>query len=489
MSHPPADPGGLEARLRADPLFNLVREALIPSPACFYAAGACLPETLTCREPGGLLLLCATDPAAAAETIARGARLAPVPSGRREETVIHLTRHGERSVTLVPLAPGDMAQALARSSFTVLGMAVDLARPGDLIDPLGGLEHLERGILVAASPLEDDPERLLLAARLCSQYQLVPDEETRLALRRCSPRAEDIEPRRAWAGLSRVFDAGGFSGSASFLKETGVLERMFPALGDIYDVPQNYYHHLGVWDHTLATLDNLEEMLRNPREQFKAYGDRLAAWLTRRIEGGVRRRSLLILAALVHDAGKSASMSVEPSGRIRFQGHGREGARLACEIAERLGLGRRAKGGLVAIVRDHMRLGFLLQDGETTASRLTAAVELGPHCPEVVLLSLADRMATRGQATTDEALERFRRVAARLLADWFWLRDCPPLIGGQDIIVHGGVEQGPEVGRALMKARVAQRECTISSRSQALEFLAPDFKGKMNMRGNGGEAR
>lgn len=487
MSHPPADPG-LEERLLADPLFNLVREALDPTPGSCYAAGAFLPEALTGRGPGGLLLLCADEPEAAAETVERAVGLSIVPSRRCRRGMVHLARRGERSVTLVTMDPGGVDRALGRSSFTVLGMAADLTRPGELIDPLGGLEHLQQGVLRAASTPADDPERLLLAARLCSQYGLAPDEETMSELRRCSPAAAKIVPRRAWPGLSGIFDAGDFSASASFLKETGVLEQLFPSLGDIYDVPQNYYHHLGVWEHTLATLDNLEEMLRNPREQFKAYGDRLVSWLTRSVEGGVRRRSLLVLAALVHDAGKSESMTVEPSGRIRFQGHQLAGAALAAGVAARLGLGRRASGSLVAIVRDHMRLGFLLKDGETTASRLAAAVELGDHCPEVVLLSLADRMATRGEATTVEALERFRRLNARLLADWFWLRDCPPLIGGQDIIVHGGVEQGPQVGAALTKARVAQRECIVSSSGQALEFLAPDFKGKMNVRGNVGGA-
>lgn len=488
MSRHHADPGGLGEKLGADQLFSEVRCALEAPPGRYYAAGSFLLETLTGAEPGGILVLCVPDIARADGRIALATGMSPVAVARAPG-LVHLTRHGERGVTLVPAGSTTIEEALGRASFTVLATAVDLAEPGELIDPLGGIGHLEQGILSAASPIEDDPERLLLAARLRARFDLEPDEDTMLSLRRSAPLARRVQPRRAWAGLAGVFTAGGLSGSAAFLKETGVLEQLFPALADIYDVPQNYYHHLGVWGHTLETLDHLQEMLRNPRDRFKAYGDRLAAYLTRRVEGGVRRRTLLVLAALVHDVGKASSMSLEPSGRIRFQGHQLDGARLAVPIASRLGLGVKATRGLVAIVRDHMRLGFLMKEGETTASRLRAAVELGPHCPEVVLLSLADRMATRGEATTDEALERFKRVASRLLADWFWLRDVPPLIDGSDIIVHAGIEQGPGVGEALLRARVAQRECTVASRSQALEFLAPDFKGKMNVRSNEGEAR
>ena len=488
MSCGHADTGGLGEKLRADPLFSEVRRVLEPAPGRYYAAGFILLQALTGAEPGGILLLCVPDIADADRRIALATGMSPVAVARAPG-LVHLTRQGERGVTLVPAGSTTIEEALARASFTVLATAVDLAEPGGLIDPLGGIGHLEQGILCSASPIEDDPERLLLAARLRARYDLEPDEETMRSLCESAPLAQRIAPRRAWAGLAGVFAAGGLSGSTAFLKEIGVLEQLFPALADISDVPQNYYHHLGVWGHTLETLDHLELMLRNPRDRFKAYGDRLAAYLTRRVEGGVRRQTLLMLAALVHDVGKATTMSVEPSGRIRFQGHQLEGARLAVPIASRLGLGVKATDGLVAIVRDHMRLGFLMKEGETIASRMRAAVELGSHCPEVVLLSLADRMATRGEATTDEALEMFKRVASRLLADWFWLRDVPTLIDGSDIIVHAGIEQGPGVGEALLRARVAQRECAVASRSQALEFLAPDFKGKMNVRSNEGEAR
>ena len=488
MSGRQADPGCLAERLQADPLFTQVSRALDPAPGVYHAAGSFILDTLLGDEPGGILVLCAGETADAAARIASATGMHQTHPARAPG-LVNLTRLGERSVTLAPAAGSTIVEALARASFTVLAVAVDCARPEAPIDPLGGIAHLAQGILCAASPIEDDPERLLLAARLRARFSLEPDEGTMRSLRRCAPLAARIEPRRTWMCLAGVFDAGGVSGSADFLRRTGAMEQLLPALAGIYDVPQNYYHHLDVWGHTMATIGNLEAMLRNPRDQFKAYGDRLAAYLTRRIEGGVRRRSLLLLAALIHDVGKAATMSVGPSGRISFKGHQLQGADMARHVAERLGLGVRATRELVAIVGDHMRLGFLIEEGENTATRLRAAVELGSHCPEVVLLSLADRMATRGEAATDEALQRFKRLASRLLADWFWLRDVPPLIGGSDILVHAGIEQGPGVGEALLAARVAQRESIVVSRSQALEFLAPDFKGKMDVRSNGGEAR
>lgn len=172
-------------------------------------------------------------------------------------------------------------------------------------------------------------------------------------------------------------------------------------------------------------------------------------------------------------------MSVEPSGRIRFQGHQREGARLAGEIASRMGLGHRGRSRLLSMVGNHMRLGFLMKQGESAGTRLEVVRELGDCCPEVVLLSLADRMATRGEAATGEAMERFRRLSARVLGDYYWNKDAPALVSGSDVLIHAGVQPG-EVGRTLSRIRVAQREAMVSNRGQTLEYLAPDFKGKMN---------
>jgi poly(A) polymerase len=474
------DPG---ARLEADPLFILIRSELAGAGGGrTYVTGAAVADAIAGRRPGNILLAChAPERIAAPLAAAAGLRVVPVA---RRPGVLDLSREGERGITLVPLVDGGIEALARRASFTVLGMAVDVCFPGALLDPLGGEADLAGGVLRLAGPsaIEDDPERLLLAAFVRKVYEVEPDGETMRALRTHAPLARAIEARRVWRSLRGILGQPGLSDTAAFLRNSGVLEELYPEVAAIYEVPQNYYHHADVWDHTLETLDRLEEMLASPQEHFKAYGARMISQLTRRVEGGVRRRALLLLAALVHDVGKAARCSVEPSGRIRFQGHQLEGAELAASIARRTGLGGRAGRRLVAIVRDHMMLGFLMKEGETTATRLGAAIELSDRCVEVVLLSLADRLATRGEASTSDATLRFERLATRLMSDWFWLKDFPPLLDGNDIMVHSDIARGAEVARVLFKARVAQRESTVSSRAQALEFLAPDFKGKMDLR-------
>ena len=59
---------------------------------------------------------------------------------------------------------------------------------------------------------------------------------------------DSVEPTRAWDAVSRLFSGTGLSDTSRFLKDTGALAALFPELAAIYDVPQNYFHHLGVWE-------------------------------------------------------------------------------------------------------------------------------------------------------------------------------------------------------------------------------------------------
>jgi Probable RNA and SrmB- binding site of polymerase A len=473
----------LDSAFEADELLGLAA-GMARSPGTLFTCGRYVLEAVAGREPGGILLACGADaPGFAIELAARSA-LEPLAL-KGTPGAFHLApgRHGGRAITVVPLEGGGIEAHLERSAFTVEAMAVDLASgpPREITDPLKGLDDLDGGTLRCVSPgvFVEDPARLLLAAELAFSYGLELDGHTEAAMKAAAARVGEVPPARAWRLLSSLFGGKDLSAKARMLARTGALGALFPEVEALYGVPQNYYHHLGVWEHTLEVLDHLERMLAAPASFFPAFADRVAVRLAQEVEGSVDRRSFLGFAALVHDVGKPGAMSVETSGRIRCVGHQVGGARLAGGIAGRIGLGRKGTAHLVGVVGEHMRLGFLLKEGESARTRLQAVRELGRRTIEVVMLSLADRMATRGEASTEEALQRFKRMSSRVLSDYFWDIDYPPLVDGRDVMMHAGMSPGPELGRALLEARVAQREATVSGRQQALEYLAPDFKGRM----------
>lgn len=452
-----------------------------------YLSGLYLTDVLTGVRPGGILVVCGGDTAAWSRLFASATERIDISlekSGGVHCLVTKAREGGDgRCVAVVPLAAGGIEASLRNAGFTAAATAVDItgAGPGALIDPFGAVEDLDRKKLrtVPGFRPAGAPAGAIRAVELCHRYGLEAEGKTLAALKEASCRFVEHPPASVWAAIARLASSDGLSRIAGDLRRTGVLSALLPEVSAVFDTPQNYYHHLGVWEHTLETLDNLEEMLEEPARFFKAYGARVAAHLGATVEGGVDRRAFLGFAALVHDIGKPAAMTVEPNGRIRFKGHQREGARLARGVAARLGLGQVGRRRLVGLVGHHMRLGFLLKEGESAESRLRAISEMGSLTVEVAMLSLADRLATRGEASSEEALERYRRMVNRVIADYFWNRDCPELVRGRDVIIHAGVPPGPEVARMLFAVRVAQREATTSSRQQALEFMAPDFKGRM----------
>src|SRR5205814_3426429 len=81
---------------------------------------------------------------------------------------------------------------MRRRDFTVNAMARRLAT-GEIVDPLGGREDLEQGILRAVGPttFAEDPLRLVRALRFVSQLGLEPDDAT-------------LEQMRAEAGSVRL---------------------------------------------------------------------------------------------------------------------------------------------------------------------------------------------------------------------------------------------------------------------------------------------
>jgi tRNA nucleotidyltransferase (CCA-adding enzyme) len=95
---------------------------------------------------------------------------------------------------------------LTRRDFTINAIAYNL-QSRQLVDPLGGLEDLQRGIIRAVSVknLEDDPLRLLRAYRQAAQLDFTIEAETRTAIRDRTSLLETIAAERVQAELKYIF--------------------------------------------------------------------------------------------------------------------------------------------------------------------------------------------------------------------------------------------------------------------------------------------
>ena len=84
------------------------------------------------------------------------------------------------SIDLARQEGGSLLADLQRRDYTINAMALPLATPGQLVDPLGGLQHLQQHRLVAVAErnLVDDPLRLLRGLRLAGELQFALAPQT-----------------------------------------------------------------------------------------------------------------------------------------------------------------------------------------------------------------------------------------------------------------------------------------------------------------------
>jgi hypothetical protein len=95
---------------------------------------------------------------------------------------------------------------------------------------------------------------------------------------------------------------------------------------------------------------------------------------------------------------------------------------------------------------------------------------------DVVLLSLADHLATHGPNLQEHRWARRLAVADTLLTHCFEhyeeTVDPPPLVTGNDLMSTLDLEPGPKIGRLLETVREAQAAGEIKTREEALRLAS-----------------
>ena len=128
----------------------------------------------------------------------------------------------------------DIIEDLARRDFTINAMALD-PRSGEVIDPFGGCDDLEAGIVRAVGDagerIGEDGLRIMRAFRFLDGGDVGSrslDAELREAVRENLSMLDKVSAERKWAELSRVMRGGRRSDVLAKMGETGVLSAVLP---------------------------------------------------------------------------------------------------------------------------------------------------------------------------------------------------------------------------------------------------------------------
>jgi putative nucleotidyltransferase with HDIG domain len=462
--------------LRAAPLPAAAIRALGRGEGVWIAGGAVRDAALG-RDVTDLDLAIAGDPGPIAKALGRelGEHAFELSAEFRTWRVVAPESGWQVDVTA--LRGGSIEEDLAARDFTVGAVAVPLAG-GDAIDPTGGLADLERGVLRAVGPrsFEEDPLRLLRAARLASGLSLQVDPDTVALARRSAARAAEPAGERQLAELRQLLGGPEPLRGLELLDELQITAVVLPELEGTKGVEQGPNHHKDVHGHTLEVLAHTLEIEADlARFVGTERAAETAAFLGAPLADEMDRTTALRFGALLHDIAKPQTRQ-EKDGFVGFKGHDVEGAETIGAIMGRLRASRKLTRYLQALTLHHLRLGFMVHEAPLPPRRVhdyLRATE--PVTVDVTLLTVADRLSARGAGpiAAPEMVRAHLDLAREMVAAALdWRRDGPPvpLLRGDEIAAEFGVE-GPEIGQKLAELEAAQYAGEVTDRDGALGLL------------------
>lgn len=454
----------------ADPL-EIARAALPDAEA--WLVGGAVRDHLLGRATKDLDLAIGGDVEAAARALGRAAKAAVFPLSEDFGAWRVIGRDGGWQADLAPLAGTSIEADLAQRDFTLNAIAEPLAG-GDPIDPTGGRADLAARRLRMVSPrsFRDDPLRVMRLARFACELELEVDADTLAAAALQAQRLADVAQERVFAELRRVVAAPDPLAGLALMDDVGATAAVLPELAALHGVEQSAYHHLDVHGHTLAVLAETIALERDPAAVFGAeHGARLAELLAQPFSDELTRSTALRFGALLHDIAKPQTRGVMDNGRVTFYDHDRQGADLSRAILTRLKTSERLKAHVAALARHHLRLGFLVHERPLTARKVHWYVtRCAPVEVDVSLLSVADRLATRGRKA-DEAIAKHLELARELIGPalaWEAGERPAPLIRGDELASALEIRPGPRLGELLAELEAAQYAGEVATRDEAV---------------------
>ena len=145
---------------------------------------------------------------------------------------------------------------LSRRDFTINAMAIE-ADNGNFLDPFNGKSDLENRVLkTPLDPYEsfnDDPLRMLRAARFIARYDLAPVQEIIDTAKELAERILIVSPERIREELFKLLSLHNPKKGFEFLEEIDLLKKVFP-----FDISSN----VKILDKTFSVLKPNDPVMR-----------------------------------------------------------------------------------------------------------------------------------------------------------------------------------------------------------------------------------
>ena len=369
-------------------------------------------------------------------------------AAKKDESTIEITTYRSETYVSDSRNPevnfGDSIEGdLKRRDFTVNSMAIELTTDTPLfIDPFNGVTDLLKKVLVtpgkATDSFNDDPLRMLRAARFASQLSFTIDPSVIEAMTELAPRLSIISAERIRDEFTKILLSPNPRVGITTLVNTGLCEQFLPEIPRLRLEIDEHHHHKDVYEHTLTVV-----------EQSMALEERV---------GGPNL--VLRLAALMHDVGKPKTRALIAGGGVSFHHHEVVGSRMTRERLKKLRFDHDVIDAVSSLVFLHLRFhGY--GGGEWTDAAVRRYVrDAGELLSLLHVLTRAD-CTTRNKRKAEALAENYNHLETRIeaLMAQEELLAIRPDIDGHEIMSLLNISAGPIVGKAynfLLELRIEE---------------------------------
>lgn len=453
-------------------IFTLIEQTATQLGYPTFVVGGYVRDRLLARESKDMDIVCVGNGIRLAQNVA--SRMHPIPRivvykrfgtamlkcgdlevefvGARKESY----RHDSRKPSV---EEGSLEDDQNRRDFTINALAVGLTGKnfGQIIDPFGGLAHLEAKII--KTPLEpgktfsDDPLRMMRAVRFATQLGFKIEEGTYKALSQYKNRINIISKERIIGELNKIILSPTPSIGFKILFDTGLLKLIFPEMVALYGVEiRNGKGHKDNFYHTLEVLDNICKHTNS-------------LWLR--------------WAAILHDIAKPPTKRFDNKQGWTFHGHEALGAAMVPRIFRRMKLPMDHKMKYIQkLVRLHLRPISLTKENITDSAIRRLLFEAGEDLEDLMILCEAD-ITSKNPKKVKRYLENYHLVRQQLkeIEEKDHIRNWQPPITGEIVMKSFGISPSRQVGIIKNAIREAILDGVIANNyDEAFEFMLAEGK-------------
>jgi poly(A) polymerase len=322
---------------------------------------------------------------------------------------------------------------LSRRDFTVNSMALELTTDSpEFIDPFGGIEDLAMKVLrtpaSATQSFNDDPLRMMRAARFAAQLGFTLDPEVFTAMQNMAGRISIISAERVRDEFIKTLMSDNPRLGITILVDSGLADFVLPEIPKLRLEIDEHHHHKDVYEHSITVL-----------EQAIAQEERI---------GGANLVNRL--AALLHDIGKPKTRNLIEGGGVSFHHHEVVGARLVKKRLKELRFDNETISSVETLVALHLRFhGY--GEGEWTDSAVRRYVrDAGELLTHLHVLTRAD-CTTRNVKKAERLSRIYDSLEARIeaLMEQEELSKIRPDLDGAQVMELLQIKPSADVGKAL----------------------------------------